>query len=51
MREVPIEIRKNNFEEIELGLTREETEQEVSRCLRCDHFGWGNFRGGRTLKW
>lgn len=51
MREVASEIRKNNFEEIEIGLTREETEQEASRCLRCDHFGWGNFRGGRTLKW
>lgn len=51
MREIDADKRKTNFEEIELGLTAEEASQEASRCLRCDHFGWGNFRGGRTSIW
>ena len=25
--------------------------QEAGRCLRCDHFGFGVFKGGRTKKW
>ena len=29
----------------------EEAYQECSRCLRCDHFGFGVFRGGRSTKW
>ena len=33
------------------GLTEEEARQEASRCLRCDHFGFGAFRGGRNLEW
>ena len=36
---------------VEQGLTEEETRQEASRCLRCDHFGFGAFRGGRNLEW
>lgn len=51
MKEVPADERKSNFEEIEMGLTEGEAIQEASRCLRCDHFGWGNFRGGRTSIW
>ena len=27
------------------------SQQETSRCLRCDHFGYGIFKGGRTSKW
>lgn len=51
MKEVPVDERKLNFEEIEYGFTADEAQQEASRCLRCDHFGWGNFRGGRTSRW
>ena len=40
--------RKNDFDEIELGMTCEGACAEASRCLRCDHFGYGIFRGGRT---
>ena len=43
--------RKQDFTCIECGLTAEEADQESSRCLRCDHFGYGVFKGGRTEKW
>ena len=43
--------RKHDFACIECGLTAEEAEQESSRCLRCDHFGYGVFKGGRVEKW
>lgn len=43
--------RKDNFSCIECGLSEEEALQESSRCLRCDHFGYGNFKGGRVDKW
>ena len=43
--------RKNDFEDIECGLTCEGACTEASRCLRCDHFGYGIFRGGRNSKW
>ena len=43
--------RKHDFDEIELGFTIEEAKQESSRCLRCDHFGFGVFKGGRSTKW
>jgi NADPH-dependent glutamate synthase beta subunit-like oxidoreductase len=43
--------RKGDFQCIECGLTEEEAAQESSRCLRCDHFGYGNFKGGRVEKW
>ena len=39
--------RKNDFEPIEYGFSCEEACQEAGRCLRCDHFGFGAFRGGR----
>lgn len=45
------EDRKHDFDMIEKGLTREEVKQECSRCLHCDHFGMGAFRGGRELQW
>ena len=51
MRELSTHERKNNFEEVEKGFTADEAAQESGRCLRCDHFGWGNFRGGRTSIW
>ena len=43
--------RKCDFNCIECGMTDEEAAQESSRCLRCDHFGYGNFKGGRVEKW
>ena len=43
--------RKHDFEDIEIGLTCEGACTEASRCLRCDHFGYGIFKGGRTTKW
>ena len=43
--------RKRDFLCIECGLTEEEARQESGRCLRCDHFGYGNFKGGREEKW
>ena len=43
--------RKCDFEDIEIGLTREGACTEASRCLRCDHFGYGIFKGGRIEKW
>ena len=43
--------RKDDFECIENGLSLEEVQQECSRCLRCDHFGYGIFKGGRVEKW
>lgn len=43
--------RKHDFRCIECGMTDEEAHEEASRCLRCDHFGYGVFRGGRTGTW
>ena len=33
------------------GMSLEESLQESSRCLRCDHFGYGIFKGGRNTEW
>lgn len=43
--------RKQDFEPIELEMSCSEACQESKRCLRCDHFGYGAFRGGRTDRW
>jgi pyruvate/2-oxoglutarate dehydrogenase complex dihydrolipoamide dehydrogenase (E3) component len=43
--------RKCDFDCIECGMTHEEASQESSRCLRCDQFGYGIFKGGRVEKW
>ena len=43
--------RKNDFQCIECAMTAEEAAQEAGRCLRCDQFGYGNFKGGRVEKW
>jgi NADPH-dependent glutamate synthase beta subunit-like oxidoreductase len=42
--------RKCDFKLCEKGMTREEAVREASRCLRCDHFGFGALRGG-SLPW
>ena len=51
MRERKAEDRKADFELMETCLTDEEAQQECSRCLRCDHYGYGAFRGGRRDTW
>ena len=43
--------RKCDFCEIERCMTKEEAAQEAARCLRCDHYGYGNLKGGRAAIW
>ena len=43
--------RKKDFGCIECGMTEQEAQIESTRCLRCDYFGYGNFKGGRKEKW
>ena len=40
-----------DFEGCENCMTEKEASQEASRCLRCDHFGYGIFKGGREKIW
>ena len=40
-----------DFDLVSEGMTHEECQQECGRCLRCDHFGYGIFKGGRNIKW
>ena len=47
MQERPASERADDFNQMERGLTDEEARQECSRCLRCDHCGYGAFRGSR----
>ena len=51
LRERDVQDRVKDFELIECGMTDEEAKQESSRCLRCDHFGLGVFKGGRIDRW
>ncbi len=51
LRNRPLAECVKNFELVKEGMTEEEAQQETSRCLRCDHFGFGIFKGGRTSKW
>ena len=44
MQERAAEERKGDFNLMEKCLTDEEAAQECSRCLRCDHCGFGAFR-------
>jgi len=43
--------RRNDFDPIEKGMSLEETLQEAARCLRCDYYGYGIFKGGRLKEW
>ena len=43
--------RRCDFNLMEHGMSEEEVKQEAHRCLRCDHFGYGIFKGGRVEKW
>ncbi len=40
-----------DFEAVENCMTEKEARQEAGRCLRCDHFGYGIFKGGRETLW
>lgn len=51
MKERPAEERKYDFSLMEYCMTDEEALQESNRCLRCDYFGYGVFKGGRSDKW
>ena len=51
MKERQPSARAKDFKLIECGMTCEEAAQEASRCLRCDHFGFGILKGGRVEKW
>lgn len=42
---------RGDFSPVMEGMTREEAQQESSRRLRCDHFGYGSFKGGRNTEW
>ena len=44
MQERAAEERKGDFNLMEKCLTDEEARQECSRCLRCDHCGYGAFK-------
>ena len=44
-------LRVKNFEGVENCMTENEAKQEAGRCLRCDHFGYGIFKGGRETIW
>ena len=43
--------RKKDFACIECEMSLEEATTEATRCLRCDHFGYGSFKGGRVERW
>ena len=43
--------RKKDFACIECEMSLEEASTEAKRCLRCDHFGYGSFKGGRIERW
>ena len=51
MTERPAAERRCDFALMEHCMTDEEAQQESSRCLHCDHFGYGILRGGRETKW
>ena len=40
-----------DFGAVENCMTENEARQEAGRCLRCDHFGYGIFKGGRETLW
>lgn len=40
-----------DFDGVENCMNEKEALQESNRCLRCDHFGFGIFKGGRERLW
>ena len=51
MKERSAAERVKDFDLMECPMTLEEAQQEAGRCLRCDHFGFGIFKGGRVERW
>lgn len=51
MVERPSCERKCDFDGVEMPMSKAECQQEAERCLRCDHFGYGIFKGGRQIQW
>ena len=51
MAERPAAERIHDFDLMEICMTEQEACQESGRCLHCDHFGYGIFKGGREAKW
>ena len=49
--ERPAAERRNDFKLMEYAMTIQQATQESARCLRCDHHGYGSFKGGREYKW
>ena len=49
--ERPAEERRHDFNLMEYPMTLQQAAQEAARCLRCDHFGFGALKGGRTWQW
>ena len=43
--------RIKDFEGVEFCMSKKEACQESNRCLKCDHFGFGIFKGGRERLW
>ena len=41
--------RRDNFDFVELAMTKEEAMRESGRCLRCDHYGCGAMEGGKGI--
>ena len=42
---------QGNFDLVVDGMSEKEAKQESERCLRCDYFGFGVFKGGRNNEW
>lgn len=51
MTERDADERIKDFEMVELSMSCQEAKQEANRCLRCDYFGYGVFKGGRVSQW
>ncbi len=51
MTERPAAERRHDFCLMEHCMSDQEAMQESARCLHCDHFGYGSFKGGREKKW
>lgn len=51
LKTVTLDDYYKDFTLVKEGMTYEEACQESSRCLRCDHFGLGSFKGGRRAEW
>ena len=49
--ERPAAERRYDFKLMEYPMTLQQASQEAARCLRCDHFGFGALKGGRTWQW